>query len=340
MAELPAYLRPKRRVTPEPSDPVTEILQPGQSWGERLATWSSWAMLLLALAVCGILVWTVWNLIRHAPIAQIHIQGDLNPIEQQQVEQHVSPLITQGYFTTDLLSLRDAALTLPWVQHVTVSRFWPDGILVRVVSHHAIAQWGSGRLLSDQGAVFTEAEPKSHPDLPILYGPYSQHNAIMQQYLTINQIFEPLKMRVKELHLTDRMTWFVQFSNYQRMIVDQEQTTDKIKRLEQVAAGSLAPYWSKIAVADLRYRNGLALQWQNGYMPLIDNGRIVQVQQVTTDNKQSSQKPALKTPKALLKTAVKSTKSLPIKAKPSQAVKHTGQPKPSSHTVKKAPKPD
>ncbi len=85
----------------------------------------------------------------------------------------------------------------------------------------------------------------------------------------------PSTIRLKELYLTERMTWFMQFDSGLRIIVDKDQTMSKLQRLRHLAQSDLKPVWSKISAIDLRYRNGLAIQWKNSIPPKIANGHFV-----------------------------------------------------------------
>ena len=99
----------------------------------------------------------------------------------------------------------------------------------------------------------------------------------MQQYRQINQWFAPLGMQLRELHLTERMTWFMQFNTGMRVIVDQDQTLTKLQRLSQLGITDLNGVWPNIVAADLRYRNGIALQWKNAQLPkIVDNKFVVE----------------------------------------------------------------
>ena len=156
-----------------------------------------------------------------------------------------------------------------------VSRAWPNQIRVRVMPKHAIARWGSGRLLSDDGDVFQSAEPLPQRHLPLMHGPISQSKVMMRRYNEINQLFLPVGMQLNALYLTDRMTWFMQFNTGLRVIVDQDETMSKLQRLSHLARTDLKPVWPQVAAVDLRYRNGLALQWKNAQAPAIVHSQFV-----------------------------------------------------------------
>ena len=120
--------------------------------------------------------------------------GTNSDIENQQLVKHLNPSIKDNYFTSDLEQIRDQALKVSWVDRVVVSRAWPNAIRVRVMPRHAIARWGTGRLLSDNGDVFSEAVSTTHPNLPLLHGPISQSKMMMRRYNEINQLFHPANL--------------------------------------------------------------------------------------------------------------------------------------------------
>ena len=269
MAQLPASMRRKTRPA------ISSIHEKPPTPKQKMVNAGGWILLLIALAVLAVGLYSFYKVMTDATVAQLQVVGTNSDLENQQLQQHLSPIIQDNYFTFDLERIRDQALTVSWVDRVVVSRAWPNAIRVRVMPRHAIARWGTGRLLSDNGDVFSEAVVKTHPNLPLLHGPVSQSKMMMRRYNEINQLFHPANLRLKELYLTERMTWFMQFDSGLRIIVDQDQTMTKLQRLSQLAQNDLKPMWSNISAIDLRYRNGLSIQWKNAIPPKIVNGQLV-----------------------------------------------------------------
>lgn len=114
---------------------------------------------------------------------------------------------------------------------------------------------------------------------------------MMRRYNEINQLFLPVNLRLKELYLTDRMTWFMQFDSGLRVIVDQDQTMSKLQRLSHLAQTDFKPVWSKMSSIDLRYRNGLAIQWLHSAAPAIASGHFVVTKNDTSIATQTQAKP-------------------------------------------------
>lgn len=278
MAQLPASMRPKRKA-------ISSIHEKPITRKQKMIHAGGWLFMLFAVLVLLAGCYGLYRVITDARVASLDIVGTQSVLEQKQLVKHLQPVVKNNYFTSDLELIRDQALQVPWVDRVVVSRAWPNSIRVRVIARHPIARWGTGRLLSDTGVVFTQAQLADYADLPMLHGPISQSKVMMRRYHEINQLFQPAHLRLKDLYLTERMTWFMQFDSGLRVIVDQDQTMGKLQRLSQLAQSDLKPVWSNIAAIDLRYRNGLAIQWRNSTAPKIVNGQFILNPQILETDK-------------------------------------------------------
>ena len=268
MAQLPASMRRKKAA-------ITSIHDKPPTRQDKLLNVGSWLLMLVAVLVLIAGIFGLYKVITDARVATLEVVGTNSVQETQVMTQYIAPVVKNNYFTSDLEQIRDKALEVTWVDRVVVSRAWPSSIRVRIMPRHAIARWGTGRLLSDSGDVFTQAVRTNHSNLPLLHGPLSQSKVMMRRYNEINQLFHPANIRLKELYLTERMTWFMQFDSGLRVIVDQDQTMSKLQRLSHLAQTDMKPVWSNISAIDLRYRNGLAIQWRNSISPKIVNGQFV-----------------------------------------------------------------
>ncbi len=275
MAQLPASMRRKRTA-------ITSIHEKPPTRKEKLINAGGWLLLIVACCVLLAGIYGLYKVITDAKVATLNVVGVNSDVEKEQISQHLATVVKDNYFTSDLEKIRDQTLEISWVDRVVVSRAWPNGIRVRVMPRHAIARWGTGRLLSDEGDVYSEAVAKNHTNLPLLHGPLDQSKVMMRRYNEINQLFHPVQLRLKELYLTDRRTWFMQFDSGLRIIVDQDQTMSKLQRLSHLAQTDLKPVLLKVSAIDLRYRNGLALQWKSSATPKISNGQfVVTVDEIT-----------------------------------------------------------
>ena len=267
MAQLPASMRRRKPAT-------TSIHEKPPRLRDKIIGWGSWLLLVLALSIFSLGVYTAWQRMNNAEQVKVNITG-VDDASVQYLQRYLAEQTEGSYFTIDLTHIRDRALTLSWVDRIVVKRVWPNAVDVQVMPRHAIARWGTGRFLSDNGLVFQPISNVAHTQLPLLHGPVSQSRMMMLKYRDINQMFAPMKIQLKELYLTERMTWFMQFDNGLRIIVDQDQTMSKLQRLSKLASTDLSTVWSQVAAIDLRYRNGLAIQWKQAKPPQIMNGQFV-----------------------------------------------------------------
>lgn len=70
---------------------------------------------------------------KKAPIAVVHIEGDINPQDREDLSKRLKTVVQGSYFSTDLVAMRDTILLSPWVESLSVQRRWPDGIRVNIV---------------------------------------------------------------------------------------------------------------------------------------------------------------------------------------------------------------
>ncbi len=135
----------------------------------------------------------------NSDVAELGVIGTRSAAEQRQVMQYVSPIVTENYFASDVEAIRRSYPGIVLGGSGRGSRAWPNGIRVRVMPHHAIARWGTGRLLSDSGVIFTEVTPKNYQALPLLHGPASHAETMMRRYNEINQLFLPPRHSSKRI---------------------------------------------------------------------------------------------------------------------------------------------
>ena len=215
------------------------------------------ALLLLILAM-GI------KALGEAPPAQIEVSTqDLSTIQYRSLQQTMSQQKVSSFFTTDLQSLRDIVMRLAWVDQVSVTRDWQRGIVITVLPKQAVANFGTERLVDAKGEVFIPADSSDlrQQQFATLQGSIDQAPVIMQQMQQINEWYLPLGIQVEDIILTPRMTWLVRFDNGLRVIVDNENTAQKLLNLSQLLAAQLNDRRSEMQSIDLRYKNGFTIAW-------------------------------------------------------------------------------
>lgn len=75
--------------------------------------------------------------------------------------------------------------------------------------------------------------------------------------------FAPLNISVDDLVLTSRQTWIIRFNNGLRIIVDRDDTEQKLYNLPKILQKQYKSQMSLIQSIDLRYKNGFVIAWKN-----------------------------------------------------------------------------
>lgn len=168
-----------------------------------------------------------------------------------------------SFFTSDLQVLRDITMGLSWVDQVSITRDWQSGIVVKALPKQAVANFGTERLVDAKGTVFVPADNRelTQVQFATLQGEMSQAPVIMQQMQQINGWYAPLDMRVEDIILSPRMTWLIRFDNGLRVIVDNENTAQKLLNLSQLLGNQLSTRRDDMQSIDLRYKNGFTIAW-------------------------------------------------------------------------------
>lgn len=221
-------------------------------------------MLLLILMMGG-------KALRDAPPAAIHVstQG-LTATQYQALQQVMSQQKVSSFFTSDLQVLRDITIGLAWVDQVSVTRDWQRGIMVKALPKQGVANFGTERLVDAKGAVFVPADNRelTQAQFATLQGEMTQAPVIMQQMQQINGWYAPLDMQVEDIILSPRMTWLIRFDNGLRVIVDNENTAQKLLNLSQLLGNQLSTRRDNIQSIDLRYKNGFTIAWNVEELPV------------------------------------------------------------------------
>ena len=202
--------------------------------------------------------------LRDAPPAAIHVNHQGLTVAEYRALQHVmNQQSVSNFFTSDLQALRDITTGLAWVDQVSISRDWQQGIVVTVLPKQAVANFGTERLVDATGNVFVPADSRdlTQEDFATLQGDMTQAPVIMQQMQQVNDWYAPLGLQVEDIILSPRMTWLIRFDNGLRIIVDNENTAQKLLNLSQLLGNQLKNRRDEMQSVDLRYKNGFTIAW-------------------------------------------------------------------------------
>ena len=192
----------------------------------------------------------------------------LRYVDAATVRSAALPRIRGNFFTADLASVRAAFETVPWVQHASVRREWPDRLIVSVDEYQVLGTWGEqeGRLLSVDGYLFTanlaQAEAEADGRLPQLDGPEDSAREVAARLEDLRAWLAPVNLSPRALQLSRRYAWTARLSNGVTLKLGRVHERDALRqRVERFVIA-----WPRLAAQapgridsiDMRYPNGLA----------------------------------------------------------------------------------
>jgi len=232
-------------------------------WRDRLA-WLQRGLSLLLLS--GLLVgsgWGVWLVFNKvdAPIGVILVRGQYTQVDQAQIQKMVEPLLSGGFISLDLQKIRDGLEQHPWIEEASISRQWPDSLVIRLVEEVPIARWGDSAFLNHRGERLEIGDNSMLSHLPLLEGVERSERQMMRSYRQMAQMLQPAELRIAALKRDARDAWRLTLTNDLELVIGRDQIIEKMRRFLLVWDQHLKARATEVGWVDIRYDNGVAVQW-------------------------------------------------------------------------------
>jgi len=216
------------------------------------------------IAVLAACVWGGARFYRSldVPVAVIAVEGTLSQVSREELENLVAANIEGGFLGMDLQRIRAALAGHPWIEVASVRRQWPDRLRIRVVEEIPIARWGETGFLNRRGEDLYAPRVNGLDALPLLAGPPGSARRVMTQYRDVNQLLQPMGLKIVEFREAPRGDWQLSFANGTALKLGRDRLIDKLKRFQVAWNGALASRVNDIEQVDIRYENGVAVRWR------------------------------------------------------------------------------
>ncbi len=195
------------------------------------------------------------------PLSKVIIQGDLQYVTDNDVQNALGSLQHIGTFMSqDVLELQHTIEQIPWVEHASIRKQWPDTVKVFITEHQVEAIWNGNLLLDRNGIVFDGDVGLLKHDYVKLYGPDGTGPELIEVWKKYTPVLRELGRSISSLVLNDRRAWQIILDNGIRLELGKESLDERIKRFV-----FLYRYFGKkvekISYIDLRYDTGAAVGW-------------------------------------------------------------------------------
>lgn len=221
---------------------------------------------LSLLAILALLVGAGWGMEHlyqrlNVAIGVIAVKGAFSQVDQEEIQRMVEPLVTGGFLSLDLQNIRRELELHPWVQQARVSRRWPDGLEIKVTEEVPIARWGNTGFLNVRGERRDIGDNSALAYLPMLQGGDQSERQLMKSYREMVQLLQPSGLRVAALKRDHRGAWWLRLDNDLELVIGRDHVMEKMRRFLEVWEQELKQQAERVARVDIRYDNGVAVQW-------------------------------------------------------------------------------
>jgi len=197
------------------------------------------------------------------PIQHVRVVGNFVHLDQATLTNTVAPLVSGGFFNTHVNTIHQALLNMPWVEHVSVRRIWPDELVVQVQEQQAYVKWNDTALLNTSGQLFYP-DPSTFPaHLPALFGEEHQIADMSAALEKMNVQLKPLSVTIQSLTLSPRGSWKITLNNGVSVYLGRDAVEERVNRFVRLYPFVQQYERQQISYVDLRYTNGLAVGTQN-----------------------------------------------------------------------------
>ena len=215
-----------------------------------------------ALVVMAMMTWAGVTLYdpETLPLRSIEVKGEFNKVTDAQVREVVAKNTVSGFFNTDVESISDDLRAVKWVETASVRRVWPDVLQIVVYERKAIANWNKDYLLSADASLFSPDSATRPEGLPHLQGPQGTQAKVMQRYIKMKAMLQPLGLGIAVLKMNARRAWSMRLENGIEFDMGRTETTARLQRFLDVYSNVFVTQEKDIAEVDLRYTNGFTLR--------------------------------------------------------------------------------
>lgn len=233
--------------------------------------WQSWRFtwvnrklgsVIFVIGLCAGIYWVSGPVAKvfERPIKSVVVEGDFNFISKQRATELIGSEIDGDFLQLDLMQLKNALLSDPWVDKVTLNRRWPDTLVVKISEQKPIARWGDG-FLNQRGEIVLVDDASQLSGLPWLQGSEADAPEILQQYQDLSQLLRSRGLEVLALKCDNKKSWRLTIKNHVEIALGRDQVMEKMRRFVTVYDTHLSNVWLDVKAIDLRYTNGVAVRW-------------------------------------------------------------------------------
>jgi len=195
-------------------------------------------------------------------IRYLVVQGDIEDAQRTDVTNAV--LALEGALS-NIDQVRNHLTAIDWIANAEVQFNWPDELTVNVFPERAIAYWNDSGFINKEGTTFRSLYHAGE-DLPHLFGPDDQVQAVLDRYLEIRRAV--LDRAIETVEVRDRGAVAFELRSGWQVLLGSADISQRLQRavvvMHRLEAMGVDPEHTRI---DARYTDGVAI---NESVPTIE----------------------------------------------------------------------
>lgn len=164
----------------------------------------------------------------------------------------------KGFFSTNVLELKKILSQQPYLDEVIIKRIWPDTLQVTLVEQKLIARWNEDAALTSKNKIVKASYAKVS-DLPQFLGPESQSSAMLNNFLIMRKILQPLNNKITELDVNSRYSWQLILSDGLKINLGRDNILERLQTLMTIFPKLKRIHGNKIDEIDTRHPHGISV---------------------------------------------------------------------------------
>ncbi len=195
------------------------------------------------------------------PLKSVAVEGQFQYLPKDRAMELIEREIDGDFLQLNLERLKNVLQDDPWVEHVYLSRRWPDTLVVKISEQKPIARWDANGFLNQRGEIIRVKDTDKLLGLPWLQGNENNAREIMQQYQDLATLLRSRGLEIVALKCDNKKSWRLTLKNDVEIAIGREQVMEKLRRFVTVYDKFLNSVWGDVKAIDARYPNGVAVRW-------------------------------------------------------------------------------
>lgn len=218
-------------------------------------------IIILVAIVLGGLAFLTWS--PRPSVSQVKVSG-CNQAQKNVIKHQLSQINNVNWFRINLTRIQQVLERASGIDQAVVSRGQPFQLQVDVRPQHLVALWNKHKALNQRGQVirlpkWCQHRCKRH--LPHLKGPKGQQRRLLSLYQLLQSQAKSVKLSVRVIEMDRKGVITVTLANGLQITMGEEQDLTRWQHFVTVYPQIFSNRHKQGTKVDLRYTNGMAVQW-------------------------------------------------------------------------------